>query len=259
MKTVIVNDTSDVHFGCALTMEVYREQLTRVGIELIGTVKMQDDWTQLKHRHMLDEADLVIVNGEGSVHHGRRQDLIEIALEYPSVLLNCVYQDNPDNDAIFKFKLVTARESISQSELPFAELVPDLVFASRIWSFSRWEENEKPTTTTDSADGTRGFAMPREYFDFIQLIQNRSGVCAGRFHAIVACAILGVPFSAYASNTHKNRGIMYDMAVDDLYKDKMEDAVKIIPKKPHPAVGFYARTAVKRITNLFDSLESYAD
>lgn len=254
MKVAIVNDTSDVHFGCQLTMEVYREQLNRVGIEIIGTVKMQDKW--MDHRDMLDRTDLVIVNGEGSRHHGKRTDLIEISVFYPCVFLNAVYQDNSLN--MDRFKLMTVRESESQKQLPGSIIVPDMVFASsRLWNYRKWIKSDGPIYSTDSANGILGISPshnPEKYFDM--LLQS-SGICAGRFHAIVACAVLRVPFSAYTSNTHKNKGLMWDMAVEELYSERMEDAIKLIPKKSHPAIGFYAKTAVKRIKKLFESLESY--
>jgi hypothetical protein len=257
MKTVTVNDTSDVHFGCKLTMEVYREQLERVGIELIGTVKMQDKWN--RHRPLLDKADLVIVNGEGSIHHGRRQDLVDIAFEYPCVLLNAVYEDNPPNDNIFKFKLITARESESQAELPYdVKIVPDMVFASStLRNYRKWTKGTRVVGVTDSANGTPGFSLSRSPEKYLETLLRCGRVCAGRFHAIVSCAVLGIPFSAYDSNTHKNQGLMYDMAAEHLYSEKIGDAMQLIPGEFPASVGFYATTAVERIENLFDSLEKY--
>ena len=45
MRVAIYNDTfiaRKPHFGCELVMTTFREQLDRVGIELVGTVKLTE-------------------------------------------------------------------------------------------------------------------------------------------------------------------------------------------------------------------------
>ena len=93
MKVVIYNDCdvdSYKHFGCELVMETFRDQLKRVDCELIGTITKDQITKNKTDFSLLDKADLVIVNGEGSFHHNRRNDIYEIGSKWPSILINSI-------------------------------------------------------------------------------------------------------------------------------------------------------------------------
>ena len=61
----------------------YRQLLKERGIELVGAQRIRAPWRSDSNRRMLDRADLVLVNGEGSIHHNRFIDLLKVAEEYP--------------------------------------------------------------------------------------------------------------------------------------------------------------------------------
>jgi hypothetical protein len=134
-KVVFVGDTSlrTSHFGCQLVGQTFREQFSRVGLEL--TASLPTKFEQVSNwKKYLKEASLVVINGEGSIHHGRFQNLIDLSDKYPCVLVNCVYQENPFNEHLKGFKYISTRESLSLQELKkndvTAEVVPDVLFAS---------------------------------------------------------------------------------------------------------------------------------
>ena len=110
MRVYVLNDTAKAvptkkpHFGCQLVMETYHEQLERVGIELLGTISGKE-----KEFDRLDDADLIVVNGEGSIHHENRNELIDVAERYPCVLLNAVYQENAFRPGLNEFKKIAVR------------------------------------------------------------------------------------------------------------------------------------------------------
>ena len=83
MKAVILNDTSfDFHHGCSKVMENIVTLLNNRGIHVIGTNPVGVDW-QINSSFLnnLAVADIVIVNGEGTIHHSqsRAKELVKIS------------------------------------------------------------------------------------------------------------------------------------------------------------------------------------
>lgn len=222
MKVAIYNDAylpQQQHFGTELVMRTYEQQLDRVGIELVGTVK----YTQRKDLSVLDKADLVIVNGEGSFHHNRRNDLADISKRYPSVLINTVFDDN-DVD-LSNFLYIAARESMSASQIinkgVTAEVVPDITFSSDVLA-----KTERPRGRgigairhTRSVEGI--CTMHQSAEQFLAAMQRYASFVTESFHGIVVCAVLGVPFRAYggAGRTHKNKAMCIDLEYPEAYSE----------------------------------------
>lgn len=262
MKAFILNDTSGFkHPGCDLTMQAYQEQCKRVGIEILGTVK-KSELSLAPHYGGFEKADLLIVNGEGSIHHNNRSELVFIASRFPSVLVNAVYDSNIERPAIKSFKYITVRESASYHALmPHVnssvrvDIVPDLTFhfANRLDDVPQIKDIG--LGITDSVTSSKvGFSIksktPREYIE--RLAQHKALVC-GRFHAITLAAMLGIPFRAYGSNTHKNDGLMNDMGASNLYAERLEDAIRIEPPKSLPTtITEYVETAAPRMNKMFE-------
>jgi len=118
MKIAIYNDcdiNSYKHFGCELVMETFREQLNRVDCELVGTVTRNRYNNKGHVKKILDKADLVIVNGEGSLHHNRRNDILSVGQKWNSILINTVFQAN-DGNGLKDFRYFSCRESYSANE-----------------------------------------------------------------------------------------------------------------------------------------------
>lgn len=106
------------------------------------------DWRN--DRRVIDairKADLVVVNGEGTIHHGRpaARALLEAgpfaaSADLPAVLVNCSYQENPDDfsDLLSAFSGVWCRESRSARELEShgvrPMIVPDLTLSTGGWN-----------------------------------------------------------------------------------------------------------------------------
>jgi len=264
MKVVIINDTTGPHFGCQLVMETYQEQLNRVGIEIMGTIPRAVQSLN-EYPDMIKKADLLIVNGEGSIHHGRRMELIELAKDYPAILINCVYQDNPLRESIRYFKYISTRETESANALKAhgieAEIIPDIMLTSkRINHFKR----AKPTKTlglTDSIlDLNSGFSAKvglGQIDLYLQTLAQYQTLCIGRYHGILAAAILKIPFSAWASNTHKNYGIMKDMGIKNLYAEKQADAIKLVPNDFDEKITRYVEDAKIKIDSLFEKIHQF--
>ena len=264
MKAVIVNDTTGPHFGCQLVMEGFRYQLDRVCIELLGTVAKRVKSLK-QYPAFVRDADLVLVNGEGSIHHGKRGELIDLAAEYPAVLLNCVYQDNPCRESLRKFLYVSARESLSAQELRrqgiAAEVVPDCILTSpTLNSFHPGRPLSDLGFTdcvSDAGHGVTAMVGLGNARRFLEAISQYRRLCTGRFHGVLAASVLGIPFSAWSSNTHKTRGVMKDMGVEHLFAEERMQAAALVPSVLPDTVTDYVRTAKVAIDRLFERLHGF--
>ncbi len=283
MKVVIVNDTAKRfpftrylayahHFGCQLVMKTFREQLDRVDIELLGTVpKQSTDFS------IAEKADLVIVNGEGSIHHGRRAELINIATQYPCVLINAVYQDNPYREALRQFRYIAVRESDSARELEQQgikpDIVPDIIFTSSTLNAFKAPAPTRDLGITDSVLSPKSESLIRKFLTwkpaderisafqppkrFLTEIAKHRRLCIGRYHGVIAASVLRIPYSAWASNTHKISGIMTDMGINHLFAEQMEDALDIVPQAFDERIDAYVSRARILINAMFESLHRY--
>ena len=264
MRVAIVNDTSGRHFGCQLVMEAFRDQLGRVGVELLGTVprrtRLLGDYPEFVRR-----ADLVIVNGEGSIHHGKRSELVELADRYPAILINCVYADNPPRDALRKFRFVAARESLSATQLQRhgvpAAVIPDVMLTSRTLNeFPRPIPVEQLGFSDGVLDPKGGFSAKvgagnaRRYLEEVGRYRS---LCTGRFHTVLVASVLQIPFSAWASNTHKIEGLLQDMGVGHLYADSRAAAAALVPDTFDERIEAYVTRGKRKIERLFERLEEF--
>ncbi|KIT15495.1 polysaccharide pyruvyl transferase family protein [Jannaschia aquimarina] len=148
IPAVVLNDTRpDHHHGCARVMSVLERRLAKVGIGISAYGMVGLPWRkQPAVVAALPQARLVIVNGEGTLHHGswRGADLLSIA-EAPEaararcVLVNALFQDNPASwrAPLDRFDLVSLRDERSAAH--YAELtgrtgrvVPDLTLCDGV-------------------------------------------------------------------------------------------------------------------------------
>lgn len=249
IKVAILNDCTDRgHFGPRIIMDNLLEEMDSREIEVLKVVKAAESWKP--YRNILDTVDLVIVNGEGSIHHGRRMELLEVAEYYPSVLINAVYQDVPENDWIEKFKYISVRESLSQMEIKQkSDVVPDLMFMHDI---------PRPNIVSDlcvvdSVATGRGLRPMKP--GFIEEMGGATRVCAGRFHAICLAMLWGMPFSAYPSNTHKIEGMLTDADCFGHFRKTQAEALEAIA--PFDARSYISH-ARKAIGDMFNQVVEYA-
>ena len=265
MRVVLYNDTALInsHFGPQLVVHSLREQLVKRGVNLIGS--LHRDSLPQDNRALLSQADLVIVNGEGSVHHGRCGHLVDIANEYPAALINCVYQENPPNKALSKFHLIAARESRSARHLlecgaTAVEIVPDLMFNASILREFVPEEPVFDLGMTDNVTNRESghppfVSKPTEYLRWLS--QHRRVVC-GRYHAAVACSVLGIPFTCWPSNTWKIEGMLDDMGLPELLFETQQEAIEncrvSFDAASKEKIADYVADAQAKIESLFGQL-----
>ncbi len=145
LKAVILNDTrGDNHFGCMRVMRIIEQNLKARGIEIAATSLVRNDWKRDEaFLNAMRAADLIVINGEGTLHHGSKQGvrLLDV-VDHPArgatpvALINAVYQDNPPawNERLARVDLISTRDSWSAAEVEKAigrkvGFVPDLSLA----------------------------------------------------------------------------------------------------------------------------------
>ena len=141
-KAVILNDTSGRgHHGCDRVMRVLKDALTARGIDIAAASPVTHDWAQDQaFLAALRQADVVVINGEGTIHHGRAtgKALLDIVDhpdrgDTPVALINALYQENPPawGPQLAKFAVLTGRDAESTAQMTAhsgsdAVHVPDL-------------------------------------------------------------------------------------------------------------------------------------
>lgn len=142
---VVLNDTATIaHYGCKVVMKRIVDTLANYGF-LVKTVSVYSTWRV--HKRVINAADAVIVNGEGTLHHSasRGRALVEVApycraRNIPVFLINSVWQDNHDDMArdAADFALRFVRESRSEAQMKrqglSAKTVADLTLG---WKYRR--------------------------------------------------------------------------------------------------------------------------
>ena len=287
MKVFLVNDTSrwENHFGCQLVGASYREWFARTGTELLGSVG-RDFGEEIYP--LLDQADLVVVNGEGSVHHGKNEHLLKLAERWPTALLNSVWQENPPKDFHKHLKLATFRESLSlqawRSEVKEgipSQLVPDMVFGSSLVAEllrSPIRGQRRGVLKTDDVrfaakarKPIKGFWKRQQYRRdnltrcetppafMLEKISRSELVLTGRFHAVALAIASGSDFVCWSSNTHKIEGMLQDANLSERLVEKSQAegfAGSAAPMSIEKAQA-YTRQAQDKIASLFESLHDF--
>jgi polysaccharide pyruvyl transferase WcaK-like protein len=144
---VVLNDTSyESHHGCILVMSNLKKLAYKNNLKILSTNPTGKDWKQNKSiLRQIPKCDLVLVNGEGTLHDAQpvARDLITIAkyvkdkYKIPVVLINSTYQNNGPLMAKYTryFDLIYVRETLSKKDLDKynikSKVVPDLSFYTK--------------------------------------------------------------------------------------------------------------------------------
>jgi hypothetical protein len=219
MRVKLVGDHSALHSGCAAVVDVIKEFYK-------------------DHTFVDDESyDVLIVNGEGSMHHssgGWHRKMIQLkkAVSYgkPCYLVNSVWQDNGDmyDDVLEKVNHIGVREWFSHDELRIMHGVPrEKITVAPDLSLWHNLDCDKDVTPYEGVVSTEDYwctkankfvKIPGDYKridmklpwpELVKALRGAECLITGRHHAIYAAILAGIPFVAIEGNTWKNSGICY--------------------------------------------------
>ena len=172
IDTVLLNDTRiDNHHGCDTVVSSIEALCLKNGMRLIGTSPAHRDWrSRPSVIALMEQASLVIVNGEGTLHHDRPAGHALLCAGQwardrgkTSALINMTWQENGEDsfDKLSAFDIVSVRESASLKELTqrgiAASRMPDLA----AYSISSEPAERRGYAVCDSVHGTYSVALYR--------------------------------------------------------------------------------------------------
>jgi len=141
IPVILLNDTrADRHHGCTRVIEALLALLEANGMDVVASAPVHVDWRGLREvEEAFSRAKLVVVNGEGTLHHDRHAGRILLeagakarAAGIPAVLVNAGWEANGEQmfAMLRDFSLVAVRDSRSAIQIRGAGLactiVPDL-------------------------------------------------------------------------------------------------------------------------------------
>ena len=292
-RAYLLNDTrrETNHCGCELVNRNIEICLEKNGIDVSfsdSTNPNCDITDKNAFVSILSHMDILILNGEGTLHDDAGTRLFEKCLlakelGIPCVLINSVWQNNRINKKYLHiFDIIAVRESLSLQELPpeyrhKALCVPDLTMLSN--ADLKYSHAEKPCTVlTDSvirkvSKKLEKYAKRHKYKfwtmnprngnifvteEKIASLSRDSMVITGRFHVATLCIKYGIPFLAIESNTHKISGLLKDSNLDFCLinsVDEIDNAIARFDKdKFHKNASIYTSNANSKIDSLFSGI-----
>jgi len=254
MKIYLLNDTSECpHVGCHAVMRSLRQRLH--GHEIVGS-----HLAATTRDRYFGDADLVICNGQGAMHHGMAAAayLIESLREAQAqrratALTNATWDTNPEDwgDVLSRCSRVGGRDPWSTSQMTlhaegvFSTMNPDLsldeIGVPLLYGPHRGRVVlGHPGARGDVGNVFCGLAKaghPRVDMTppgTLQNVVDDLAGCAcyvtGQFHGVIAALVAGCPFVAVRSNSHKIDSLLDWLHLDALctngedIEDRIEEA-----------------------------------
>ena len=227
MRLFLANDTSTApHAGCKAVMRSLRAALAGVpdlevtGTHFVGTIEFDE--------RAFAEADAVMINGEGTIHHsGHRARYLMTMIEEAKrrgkrvMLVNALFQqyDCSSDDLLAGLALLAVREPRSAAFARRYGGQPHVLLdsaADPAFLASGAARRLKDGTVIGGAhkDGLleRPFAGLQgdrlrmgdaSFEDIVATLRNAEIYLTGQHHGVYAAALAGCPFVATPSNSHK--------------------------------------------------------
>lgn len=139
LGVILLNDTSGrSHHGCARVMRLLERGLVARGLTILHRVPAHGDWrNDPGFAAALPRAALLVINGEGTLHHGRPagETLLHVIAQspVPVAVVNALWQDNPASwaEMVAGAALIATRDGQSAQALGAAlgrpvRCLPDL-------------------------------------------------------------------------------------------------------------------------------------
>lgn len=188
-NAVLINDTSTkAHLGCRVVVAQIAALAAQAGMRITATSSVHADWrTDQAFIETMRSSDIVIVNGEGTLHDSSRQAKALAAVGpycrsvgIPSVLINTVFERNDVEtaDACKSFDLIFVRETRSAGHASHMGLnvnvVPDLTLSSDVMENYKSHPAGSTFVVTDNANAevsriATEYALERDDVHFMNM------------------------------------------------------------------------------------------
>lgn len=244
MRIALFNDTGRYpHVGCRAVSSGHDRMLERLGVE-VAHRSFYGEWRDgidgPRLLAILRSVEAVVVNGEGTIHHGRGRHLLAIlrtaqALEVPTYLVNAVLEAcDDDRDVLDQLTDCTVRDAASSAYLTRLGVPHRIVFDSILeadfveearvdlagkivvtdWHGARADVGAAlQRLQAEFGDGAVWYPLehPDQAAHWSQALADLRAarlIVTGRHHGVCLAAMAGVPFVACGSNTWKVEGLL---------------------------------------------------
>jgi len=233
MIATVLNDTSQYHYGCKKVIEYLVEDLKSCGYKDINLVGQMTKEIQ-KAKTMCYESDLVVLNGEGSMHSTALKqretptELLKVfsaanAKGVKTALINTVWQNMKIEDFTayaIENSYVSCRETYSHKQLKIIKKDVDIHLDLSYFV-------DVPQIETQHSDRLIGKFFQRrdselknldifeeDWNTVVNKLRNASWFITGRHHELYAACKARCPFAVFRGNTWKNESLLATAGVD---------------------------------------------
>jgi hypothetical protein len=227
LKILLANDTSSSnHAGCKAVMRSIRRAIEGVpGAQIIGRI---DHANGTVDSTLFDEADVIFVNGEGTIHHSgpRAKLLLNLILRAKNakkkvILANALFQqyECPDPNLLSGLSILAVREPRSAAFARRYGGNPLILLDSAADPFFLDQGSEIPLRHGCVIGGFHEKGLLYDPFaeipgqkitlrncrfeDVVATLRNAEVYLTAQHHGVYAAALAGCPFVATPSNSHK--------------------------------------------------------
>lgn len=233
MKVAIFNDTSRYHKGCEKVMEYLHNDIWSCGHEITESVQGNKDRVG-EVDSIIADADAVVVNGEGTMHHDRpvpHQLLFTLKKAKKAgkrtALINTVWQSMTVDDEmkdVLRDTYISVREVMSHDALLKdgieSDIHLDLSYFVDVPVVDGLPQKELVIGKFFQQKDYRPEDIPHmdifhtEWNDYVNTLRNTDWFVTGRHHELYAACKARCKFAALSGNTWKNEGLMKTAGVN---------------------------------------------
>lgn len=232
MKTLLLNDTSDYHYGCKQVVSTFTfdNSIKTNNYANVDLIKYS-------------QYDKVILNGEGTMHHSSNigyiflNGLLKAKRAGCQIeLLNTVWQQMPNHEVLKLCDRIIVREINSHNELkemhgidsevkPDRSMIPDVEYKEykhvdiyRGQYFNRERKNDYPEINI----------FKQEWNEVVNRLRHSNLLLTGRHHEMYAAIKARCKFIVCKGNSWKNEsllnqfGLDVNMSIQDVLSNKYD-------------------------------------
>lgn len=279
IPAILINDTSnESHLGSKAVINNIKRLCIKNNINLISTFTRKDiiNW-YIRLEEKIKQCELIIINGEGSLHHSppffdilvARKDKFK---EKKLVLINSIWQcmNNIESEKYFKkFSFISFRESLSLQDfkkkcplITNVHIIPDIIFATDLkykhigFGDSVIEKYRIEFQKTNNYFPMNYINNYPDVYSYINWLKTLKLYVTGRYHGCCLSIMAETPFLAMKSNSHKIQGLLKDMDCKELLIDSLDEIEqkKEIAFKAIPKIIKYKEESVHKIEQMFKTI-----
>jgi polysaccharide pyruvyl transferase WcaK-like protein len=241
LKTLLFNDTSGYHSGCAKVIEYLTNKY-----DVIGTVRGNID--RITYDQLLfDQAEHIVINGEGTMHSNRRVplellDVLVLAHKQgkKTSLINTVFQEitlSKTHINALQQTYISTREVMSQRYLKEHSIDSELHLDCSFFVDVPVEDMPKQNLVlgvnyangdiaTSFSDYATVNIFKQEWNHIVNVLRNSRLLITSRHHEMYAACKARCPFLVIEGNTWKSQALFETAGADIPYVKHTDQLVQ---------------------------------